>query len=52
MAHVIDYVEFAVDDLDEAKAFYSKALGWHSTTTAPTTPGSRTPHGPARSSAA
>jgi len=28
MAHVIDYVELAVDNLDEAKAFYSKALGW------------------------
>ena len=28
MAHVIDYVELAVDDLEEAKAFYGKALGW------------------------
>jgi len=28
MALVIDYVEFAVDDLEAAKAFYSKALGW------------------------
>jgi hypothetical protein len=28
MAHVIDYVEFAVDELEEAKAFYGKALGW------------------------
>jgi predicted enzyme related to lactoylglutathione lyase len=28
MAHVIDYVEFAVDDLEQAKAFYAKALGW------------------------
>ena len=28
MQHVIDYVEFAVDDLQEAKAFYAKALGW------------------------
>jgi predicted enzyme related to lactoylglutathione lyase len=28
MANVIDYVEFAVDDLGEAKAFYAKALGW------------------------
>ena len=28
MAHVIDYVEFAVDDLNAAKAFYAKALGW------------------------
>jgi predicted enzyme related to lactoylglutathione lyase len=28
MAHVIDYVEFAVDDLEAAKAFYANALGW------------------------
>jgi hypothetical protein len=28
MTHVIDYVEFAVDDLEQAKAFYAKALGW------------------------
>ena len=28
VAPVIDYVEFAVDDLEEAKAFYGKALGW------------------------
>ena len=28
MAPVIDYVEFAVDDLEQAKAFYAKALGW------------------------
>jgi len=28
MGHVIDYVEFAVDDLEQAKAFYAKALGW------------------------
>jgi uncharacterized protein len=28
MANVLDYVEFAVDDLEEAKAFYAKALGW------------------------
>ena len=28
MAHVIDYVELAVDDLKQAKAFYGKALGW------------------------
>jgi uncharacterized protein len=28
MANVIDYVELAVDDLEQAKAFYSKALGW------------------------
>jgi predicted enzyme related to lactoylglutathione lyase len=28
MAQVIDYVELAVDDLGQAKAFYAKALGW------------------------
>jgi uncharacterized protein len=28
MAHVIDYIELAVDDLEQAKAFYAKALGW------------------------
>ena len=28
MSHVIDYIEFAVDDLEQAKAFYAKALGW------------------------
>ncbi|HET7026100.1 MAG TPA: VOC family protein [Candidatus Limnocylindrales bacterium] len=28
MAHVIDYVELAVDDLGQAKAFYAAALGW------------------------
>ena len=28
MANVIDYIEFAVDDLEQAKAFYAKALGW------------------------
>jgi predicted enzyme related to lactoylglutathione lyase len=28
MANVIDYVELAVDDLGQAKAFYGNALGW------------------------
>ena len=28
MAHVIDYIEFAVDDLEQAKTFYAKAFGW------------------------
>ena len=28
MPNVIDYVEFAVDDLKQATAFYAKALGW------------------------
>jgi uncharacterized protein len=28
MNNVIDYVEIAVDDLEEAKSFYARALGW------------------------
>ena len=28
MANVIDYVEVAVDDLEAAKDFYARALGW------------------------
>jgi len=28
MAHEIDYVELNVDDLEAAKAFYARALGW------------------------
>ena len=28
MAHVIDYIELSVDDLEQSKAFYAKALGW------------------------
>src|SRR4051812_39648236 len=28
MANVIDYVEVAVDDLEQSKTFYSNALGW------------------------
>ncbi len=28
MTLVIDYIEFAVDDLERSKAFYAKALGW------------------------
>ena len=28
MANVIDYIEIAVDDLEQAKSFYAKALGW------------------------
>ena len=27
MAHVIDYIEFTVDDVEQSKAFYAKALG-------------------------
>ena len=25
---LIDYIEFSVDDLEQSKAFYAKALGW------------------------
>ena len=28
MAHVIDYIEFSVDDVEASKAFYAKALDW------------------------
>jgi predicted enzyme related to lactoylglutathione lyase len=28
MANAIDYIELAVDDVEQAKAFYGKALGW------------------------
>ena len=28
MALVLDYIELAVDDVEQAKAFYAKALGW------------------------
>ncbi len=28
MGNVIDYVELAVDDLEQATAFYAAALGW------------------------
>jgi len=28
VAHVIDYIELAVDDLGRAKDFYATALGW------------------------
>jgi predicted enzyme related to lactoylglutathione lyase len=28
MGNVLDYVEFAVDDLEQATAFYGAALGW------------------------
>jgi predicted enzyme related to lactoylglutathione lyase len=28
MPHVIDYIELAVDDLEQSKTFYAKALGW------------------------
>ena len=28
MALVLDYIELAVDDIEQAKDFYSKAMGW------------------------
>ena len=46
MSHVIDYVEFAVDDLEEAKAFYAKALGWTFNDYGPDYAGIRTPTRP------
>ena len=52
MPNVIDYVEFAVDDLEEAKGFYAKALGWTFNDYGPEYAGSRIPRGPAKSSAA
>jgi predicted enzyme related to lactoylglutathione lyase len=58
VAQVIDYVEFAVDDLEEAKAFYGSALGWtfndyglnHAGIQDPTRPGGPTRTGAAASS--
>jgi len=29
--HIIDYIEFSVTDLSEAKSFYAMALGWEFT---------------------
>ena len=46
MAHVIDYVEFAVDDLDRARAFYANALGWEFNDYGPTYAGIRDPRRP------
>ncbi len=51
MAHVIDYVELAVDDLAQAKAFYAKALGWTFNDYGPDYAGIQDPGTPARSSA-
>jgi predicted enzyme related to lactoylglutathione lyase len=52
MANVIDYVELAVDDLGEGKAFYAKALGWTFTDYGPDYAGIRDPRRPGESSAA
>ena len=46
MAHVIDYVELAVDDVAEAKAFYAKALGWTFTNYGPDYAGIQDPTRP------
>jgi len=46
MAHVIDYVELAVDDLGQAKAFYAKALGWTFTDYGPDYVGIQDPRHP------
>jgi len=46
MAHVIDYVELAVNDLEEAKAFYANALGWRFTDYGPDYAGIQDPRSP------
>src|SRR5262249_34362668 len=46
MAHVIDYVELAVDDLEQAKAFYAAALGWQFTDYGPEYVGLQNPNKP------
>ena len=46
MANVIDYVELAVDDLGQAKAFYAKALGWTFTDYGPDYAGIQDPGNP------
>lgn len=43
MEHVIDYVELVVDDLEQAKAFYSAALGWQFTDYGPEYAGMQDP---------
>ena len=43
--HVIDYVEIAVRDLPEAKAFYTAAFGWALTDYGPAYAGIQSPHG-------
>lgn len=46
MAHVIDYVELAVDDLEAGKAFYANALGWAFTDYGPEYAGMQDPTRP------
>ncbi len=45
--HAIDYVEFPVTDLAEAKRFYGKAFGWQFTDYGPEYAGIRSPRGEA-----
>jgi predicted enzyme related to lactoylglutathione lyase len=46
MAHVFDYVELAVDDLEQAKAFYAAALGWEFNDYGPDYAGMKDPNRP------
>ena len=46
MANVIDYIELAVDDLEQAKAFYATALGWTFTDYGPDYAGIQDPRNP------
>jgi predicted enzyme related to lactoylglutathione lyase len=46
MANVIDYIELAVDDVANAKAFYAKALGWTFTDYGPDYAGIQDPRNP------
>jgi predicted enzyme related to lactoylglutathione lyase len=46
MAHVIDYIEIAVDDVAQAKDFYATALGWTFTDYGPDYAGLQNPTQP------
>ena len=48
MTNVIDYIELAVDDLDQAKTFYGKALGWAFNDYGPDYAGIKDPGNPSR----
>ncbi|MFG2048295.1 VOC family protein [Micromonospora sp. NPDC048935] len=43
--HAIDYIEFTVTNLVEAKRFYADAFGWEFTDYGPGYAGIRSPHG-------
>lgn len=45
--HSIDYVEFTVTDLEQAKRFYASAFGWQFNDYGPGYAGIRSPHGEA-----